>query len=51
MHPDPFYLEIVNTSYGQQWQICKREDASIWACVYDKELAEIFLKTANKMII
>ena len=51
MHPEPFYLEVVNTSYGPQWQICKREDASIWACVYDKRLAEIFLKTANTMLV
>lgn len=51
MHPYPFYLETVNTSHGPQWQIRKREDASIWACVYDKGLAEIFLKTANTMLI
>ena len=51
MHPEPFYLEVVNTSYGPQWQIRKREDESIWACVYDKRLAEIFLKTANTMLV
>lgn len=45
-----FYLEEVHTPVGIMWQICKRDDASIWAQVYDKDLAELTLKQANKMI-
>lgn len=46
-----FYLEEVHTPVGVvMWQIRKRDDASVWAQVYDKVLAELTLKQANKMI-
>ena len=43
MHKSPYSIDVVNTSYGKQYNIVDK-DGTVYATTYDKRCADIIHK-------